>query len=55
MTRPDTIPAYDALIEQIKLSHKKPLTDEEAHKIARNLMGFSEKVMQVTTPADLKE
>jgi hypothetical protein len=40
-------PAYDKLVALIKDRHDNKISDQEAHRLARNLMGYTELVIRV--------
>lgn len=40
--------AYDRLITEIKRTYGSGLSEHEAHKIARNLMGFCQKLITIS-------
>ena len=40
-------PAYDRLVQKMKDQHPEKISDKEAHRLARNLMGYCELVIRI--------
>ena len=47
--------SYDKLVDLIKERHPEPISDQQAHRLARNLMGYCELVIRVAakTPQEV--
>ncbi len=47
--------AYERLVDEIRLSHPENITELEAHKLARKLMGFCKKLIEINSNIDDKD